>query len=123
MKKTLPSGLLLIFFSVGLFPDSQTSSQAASSDFRAASHLRDLNICYLNDSPDSQTVKFDFGHNIGAIDIQSPPVASLQPPSWPQKYANENIKRSSHLIHELNFMFETTSNDLKQPQNQHQNYV
>ena len=40
------------------------------SDLRAASDLRDLNISYLNEFPYSQTVRFDFGHKIDALDLQ-----------------------------------------------------
>ena len=52
--------------------DSQTSSQAALSDLRPASDLRENYTLFLNEFQDSQTVKFDFGHKIGAIDLQQP---------------------------------------------------
>ena len=48
---------------------------------------------YLNEFPYSQTVRFDFGHKIDAIDLQWPPVASLQPPFRPQDYQDFKIIR------------------------------
>ena len=70
------------------------------SDLRAASDLRDLNIWYLNEFPNSQTVKFDFWHKMDAIDLQWPSVTSSSLTSasiWPQKYAHDNwgTKRSA----------------------------
>ena len=47
-----------------MLKDPQTLSQAALSALRPAYTL------FLNEFQDSQTVKFDFGHKIGAIDLQ-----------------------------------------------------
>ena len=55
---------------INILKDSQTSSQAALSDLRPASDLRENYTLFLNEFQDSQTVKFDFGHKIGAIDLQ-----------------------------------------------------
>ena len=49
---------------INMLKDSQTFSQAALSDLRPAYTL------FLNEFQDYQTVKFDFGHKIGAIDLQ-----------------------------------------------------
>ena len=54
---------------INILKDSQTSSQAALSDLRPASDLRENYTLFLNEFQDSQTVKFDFGHKIGAIDL------------------------------------------------------
>ena len=53
-----------------MLKDSQISSQAALSDLRPASDLRENYTLFLNEFQDSQTVKFDFGHKIGAINLQ-----------------------------------------------------
>ena len=72
---------------------------------------------YLNEFPYSQTVKFDFGHKIDAIDLQWPPVASLQPPFWPQKYAHDNWGTKHQPTHnELNLTFKIHSTRTKRPQ-------
>ena len=55
---------------INILKDSQTSSQAALSDLRPASDLRENYTLFLNEFQDSQTVKFDFGHKIGAIYLQ-----------------------------------------------------
>ena len=47
-----------------MLKDSQTFSKAALSDLRPAYTL------FLNEFQDYQTVEFDFGHKIGAIDLQ-----------------------------------------------------
>ena len=47
-----------------MLKDSQTLSQAALSDLRPAYTL------FSNEFQDYQTVEFDFGHKIGAIDLQ-----------------------------------------------------
>ena len=54
---------------INILKDSQTSSQAALSDLRPASDLRENYTLFLNEFQDHQTVKFDFGHKIGAIDL------------------------------------------------------
>ena len=53
-----------------MLKDSQISSQAALSDLRPTSDLRENYTLFLNEFQGSQTVKFDFGHKIGAIDLQ-----------------------------------------------------
>ena len=68
---------------MNMLKDSQISSQAALSDLRPTSDLRENYTLFLNEFQDSQTVKFDFGHKIGTV-------ASLQPPFWPQKYGHDN---------------------------------
>ena len=55
---------------INILKDSQTSSQAALSDLRPASDLGENYTLFLNEFQDYQTVKFDFGHKIGAIDLQ-----------------------------------------------------
>ena len=53
-----------------MLKDSQTFSQAALSDLRPTSDLRENYTLFLNEFQDSQTVKFDFGHKMDAIDLQ-----------------------------------------------------